>query len=119
MLNLSQINLTSLRYAVSQRVARKQIQDAEVSLEECFDVDALVLRLKTKIWATEISVEETRHPADWWEACKERWFPRWALRRWPVRYRVFDVTAYHKYPKLRLQDSEPRLAVFAQERISE
>ena len=26
-------------------------------------------------------------PADWWQALKERWFPRWALRRWPARRR--------------------------------
>jgi hypothetical protein len=27
-----------------------------------------------------------RYPADWWEAVKDRWFPRWAKRRWPVRW---------------------------------
>lgn len=26
-------------------------------------------------------------PQDWWEAVKERWFPHWALKRWPVKYR--------------------------------
>ncbi len=24
------------------------------------------------------------YPADWWQAFKARWFPRWALRLWPV-----------------------------------
>lgn len=23
-------------------------------------------------------------PADWWQAVRERWCPRWWLRRWPV-----------------------------------
>lgn len=25
-------------------------------------------------------------PADWWQAFKFRWFPRWAKRRWHVRW---------------------------------
>jgi len=25
------------------------------------------------------------YPADWWQALKERWFPRWAKRHWPVQ----------------------------------
>jgi hypothetical protein len=29
---------------------------------------------------------EVQWPADWREAFKERWFPAWALKRWPVRY---------------------------------
>lgn len=28
-----------------------------------------------------------QYPEDWWQAFKERWFPEWAKRRWPVQYR--------------------------------
>ncbi len=31
-------------------------------------------------------------PATWWDALKERWFPRWALRRWPVCTRTLSRT---------------------------
>lgn len=31
---------------------------------------------------------EFRCPADWWEAFKDRWFPKWALKRWPVEWEV-------------------------------
>ena len=30
-------------------------------------------------------------PSDWWQAFKERWFPTWAQRRWPVVYYYIDV----------------------------
>ena len=30
-------------------------------------------------------------PATWWDAVKERWYPKWALRRWPVKYQRIDV----------------------------
>lgn len=30
-------------------------------------------------------------PATWWDAFKVRWFPRWALRRWPCVWACIDV----------------------------
>ncbi len=34
---------------------------------------------------------EERWPADWWQAFRERWFPAWWLRRWPVRYKSVSI----------------------------
>ncbi len=36
------------------------------------------------------------YPADWWQAFKERFFPAWAKRRWPVKTTV--IVAVHKFP---------------------
>lgn len=33
---------------------------------------------------------------DWWQAFKERWFPKWLLRRFPVEYT--QIFAKHKFP---------------------
>jgi hypothetical protein len=30
-------------------------------------------------------------PKDWWQAFKQRWFPDWAIRRWPVEMSRIDV----------------------------
>ena len=39
-----------------------------------------------------IRVSEHRSwPADWWQAFRERWFPVWWLKRWPVRYERLDI----------------------------
>lgn len=32
-----------------------------------------------------------RVPANWWQHFKQRFFPRWALKRWPVLYEVYDA----------------------------
>lgn len=34
---------------------------------------------------------ERRWPSDWWQAFKERWFPKWWLKRWPVNYQTISV----------------------------
>jgi hypothetical protein len=52
---------------------------------------ALVSRMlssQPKDVVTELADEvKVHYPEDWWQALKERWFPEWALVRWPVRYR--------------------------------
>ena len=30
-------------------------------------------------------------PANWWEHLKQRWYPAWALSRWPVLYTYHDA----------------------------
>jgi len=37
-----------------------------------------------------ISVHK-RWPKDWWQAFKDRWFPAWALKRWPVQWETIDI----------------------------
>ncbi|MBN1605857.1 MAG: hypothetical protein JW940_04455 [Polyangiaceae bacterium] len=51
-----------------------------------------------RYWPTEWR-RSVAFPADWWQALKERWAPKWLLRRWPVRRRVFDALAF--YPTMR------------------
>lgn len=48
-------------------------------------------------------------PADWWQAFKERWFPKWLKDRFPVRYEVFEIDErrYAICPHLRLDPSRP------------
>lgn len=62
--------------------------DVNTHLERA--ADATLIELSAEIWAHEENVafefEEIR-PASWWEHLKQRHFPRWAERRWPVRYR--------------------------------
>lgn len=42
-------------------------------------------------------------PDDWWEHFKERWFPAWALARWPVRKKVIELPMKTIYPTLQTQ----------------
>lgn len=49
-----------------------------------------------KVACQEEPIEEI--PADWWQHFKLRWFPKWAKKKWPVRYEW--VTAYHVFPEI-------------------
>jgi hypothetical protein len=30
-------------------------------------------------------------PANWWQHFKQRFYPKWALQRWPVLFEVYDA----------------------------
>jgi hypothetical protein len=49
-------------------------------------LDTYMLGLREQI----IDIDE-KWPEDWWQAFRERWFPKWWLRRHPVRYKEVSV----------------------------
>ncbi|HEU5276864.1 MAG TPA: hypothetical protein VFU97_24620 [Xanthobacteraceae bacterium] len=40
-------------------------------------------------------------PTDWWQHFKQRWFPAWALKRWPVRLTEVRATASQLFPEIK------------------
>ena len=78
---LSQHELSSLRDAKAVELRVEKI------------IDGLAIQLCASIWGMprERLVIDRQWPADWWQATKERWFPAWWLRRWPVRYEKIDL----------------------------
>lgn len=50
---------------------------------------------------------DVEYPSDWWEAFKDRWFPEWMLRKWPVKMTRIKIneTRYAICPHLA---AEPR-----------
>jgi hypothetical protein len=68
--------------------------------ERAFDFDGYMMRLCAYVWGTVDSEERHEFPATWWDAVKQRWFPKWALRRWPVNLTVVSVRRGIIYPEL-------------------
>lgn len=63
--------------------------------------DQLFAQLKGYLWGERAYIEYVRYPDDWWEAFKERWFPRWLLKRYPVRLTEVVIDVTRLYPHLR------------------
>ena len=78
---------------------------------------SLVLELRSMAASRErVETEEMKLPDGWWEAFKERWFPGWALKRWPVKWKRFVVTTrvYHCCPHLDVRANGPHLEFLRQ-----
>jgi len=60
----------------------------------------MVIELGKNIMAQELEEQVVQYPDGWWEACKERWFPLWYKRRYPVRLVRVKLTADAVLPQL-------------------
>lgn len=82
--------------------------------------DEIEVRFRQQILATEPEHVHAEWPATWWDAVKQRFAPRWFLRRWPARIETLDVTRCGLYPEIPWQGrGERRLVLTAIPYMSE
>ncbi len=108
------IKLTKLPVGINQRISRRLLEELyEPRLFAYWEheVEGMIVGIRAHVLAKEIGHERYRWPADWWQALKDRWAPRWFLKRWPVEYHTIHMNVWHTYPKLRIHGEEPLLKV--------
>lgn len=60
-------------------------------------------------------VKEIKYPMDWWQAFKERWFPKFLLKRFPVDYRIWKIDFL--YPEIEWRKQlHPQIAIYDNKR---
>jgi len=78
-------------------------------------VGHITAKVRGYVWAEDDAVQRfvRKYPADWWQAFRERWFPRFVLNRWPVVYQELAVAVRAIYPDFRpaIPDRKCRLLV--------
>ena len=113
---MDEFKLRKLRYGLLTELTDEYlIEDIDFSNHWSFIKDTTMMRIKGFVWAEDERVkrQEVKYPRNWWQAFKERFFPGWVLKRWPVEYHnvVLDVMAI--YPNFRpaIPDQECRLTI--------
>lgn len=85
---------------------------AELPNSEYFNFDSwisdtsrnLVVELNRFVWGEKLEPKIIEYLENWKEAFKERWFPEWAKRKWPVKKTRHAVSFDILYP-----DFQPKL----------
>ncbi len=75
-----------------------------ISFDSHYDVmfQAMLIKMKAAVWAEHLGTIEV--PATWWQHFKQAHFPKWLLRRFPVRMKTYD--ADRLYPEVSLPDKQ-------------
>lgn len=116
-----------LQFRIEELSAQRQVpaQNLTLVIRPVERLDAVLFELSEKVATFDGGTLEYRElvdgdidrlPADWWQALKERFAPRWCLRRWPVRYRetrLVTQQARGYLPRLPLNSRDERYAVVA------
>jgi len=95
--------LEKLDIACMTSVNPQLLEDATIDVVADMILDDFLVHLRTHVYAERVDevMRDWIAPADWWQAFKDRWFPAWAKRRWPVRfnYEHVELKRYVTFPE--------------------
>lgn len=101
---MTSVELQIERLAARQFVAERGLPNTMVEVERDAALESLVYTMSRHLATETLDSIVIEYHETWWDAFKARWFPKWAIRRWPavtIR-REIDVKAY--YPDVSLPD---------------
>jgi hypothetical protein len=96
--DFKEIILKKIAFGISARIDAKCIKDFRPDILAEFLTDSLIVSIRCLIYGEELDSHKFYYPADWWQAFRVRWFPKWWLRRWPPKYREIDCHWKVLYP---------------------
>lgn len=77
------------------------------------DFAGMVMQIKSMVAGER--VHEIRYPLDWWQAFRERWFPKFWLKWYPVKYHEWHVDLLYPLVEHRKTDKYgvPEIAIYS------
>lgn len=116
-MNIDSLNSPACKLAVKEHVlkairlnhhwridefsARQILNHTDIQYEICERTRDLIIRLVTQIYAGEPQRKTiSAYPANWWQALKQRFAPKWFLRRYPVKTTLFTITVQDIFPDI-------------------
>jgi hypothetical protein len=101
-LNVKDFLLEKVHYELGIRIDTGHLYYANVEcaykIIDSITNDAL-LQIRGFVWGENLKEPKyIRYPKDWVEAFKERWFPKFLLNRYPVKYSVYEISTAVLYP---------------------
>ncbi len=110
--NIHEVTLTKIKVGMAKVIDERLLLDAQFNIARLLS-DQFRAELVGYLLGEDIQRKEVSYPADWWQAFKDRWFPTWARRRWPVRKitTVLDAKLLYTEFKPSLQEQPYRIDV--------
>lgn len=112
------ITLEKIRFGIQQMISSALMDDIQYESIEDIATQSIVKRLTFYLWGNKVNEEEHDdvvhvYPATMWEELKRDFWPKWLVRRYPVRYSR-DITHhttkhYHVCPHLDYKDNRKHL----------
>lgn len=102
--------LEVLRLAIMHRLSPEIANQTEIMVERGYHIaDEIMSRITVKLPAEEIL--ENKYESSGWQLFKKRWFPKFLLKRFPIKYDVVKIYFLHPEIKTRPEDNKLYYAV--------
>jgi hypothetical protein len=106
------VTMKHIRLEVKRFMAEQRFDEGaylgNLRMESFYDhaAQAMVLRTLQRVASKKLDVKTVRFPSDWWQAVKRRFFPAWALAKWPVQYTEVTMEANAYMPDICIPDHD-------------
>lgn len=91
-------NVHLIKRAVELSLSEYHLEDYGFDLQVQYAIEGARMLMSAFMHGSLIEECVVRYPSDWWQACKERWFPAWLTHRYPVKYTERRLTTHLIYP---------------------
>jgi hypothetical protein len=99
-----QVDLTVVNFGIRRAIAESMLlSGASVDVVVRREAGIILAMVKARILAEEVDSRTVIYPKDWWEAFKERWFPVWLQRRYPVKKKIIEYRTMLAYPQSKVK----------------
>ena len=103
--NIKDVILQKFDYAISTRIDLDHLYYGNID-SKAYIVDGIcnnmILQINGFVWGEKgVKSKVIEYPKDWKEAFKERWFPNFLLKRFPVVYTTHEISFDLIYPNFK------------------
>lgn len=78
------------------------LQNLQVHEIRSMMADQIIRTIAWEVAGLKEVVVDVRFPVTWWDAFKDRWFPKFMLKRWPAQFREIHVDKMTAFPAISL-----------------
>lgn len=100
----SNINLRKMKFRNASVLDSPGVELTEQEFRD-LQRDSFMFEITAEIYGRESESITIQYPADWWQWVKQRFFPHWALGKWPIRTVRHEITALQLFPDADITDT--------------
>jgi len=111
-LNYDKIVLETIQLQIQHLISKHELLNtsSEVWLDNI--LNSIVVSLKQYIPKHELKEINHSYPKDWFQAFKERYYPKFILKYYPVEYTTIKLVVKDLYPDIALPDNNPHVVLY-------
>lgn len=89
------------QYQINQyKPVNEYIHNFQFNVTRDILLDDFIAQINCILYGETIFRKMVTYPLNWKEAFKERWFPKWILKRYPVQYKEIELSIAEVYPNI-------------------
>ncbi len=121
-LNLNKVTLELFKRRIQSRVSDQLLAGMQYKEFKDEVIHQMICSLEYEVFGIKRTIKkEIKRPIDWWNAIKERFFPKWLLKRFPVNFEMIpiDIEVWKVCPHLNRAVEYDHVSWFVQDNFHE